>query len=65
MLILVLEEQIYYTKHLTMDLGNKGLKMIITDRHIVYRKNGSFTINVGKLWSGGDVFFKYFNSKYM
>ena len=39
MFILVLDENIQPMQHLTMNLENLSLKLIITDRHIVLQKN--------------------------
>ena len=57
MLILVIEEQIDHTKHLTMDLGNKTLKLIITDRNTVLQKIGSYTSKFGEIRSRSNILF--------
>ena len=50
---------------LTMYLGNKGLKLIIIDKHVILLKNAFIQGKSEKL--GQEVIYssKYFNSKYM
>ena len=60
MLIFVLEEQIYHTQHLNMDLRNQTLKLVITEGRIVLHKNGLYTSKYGVNRSIIHVFFKIF-----
>ena len=48
-----------------MDLGNKRLKLIIADRHIVFLKTANIRVKLEN--SGQEVMYysKYFNSNYM
>ena len=52
-------------KHLTMELVNQSLKLIIADKHYFPRKTGSCARNVGESSSRSNVFLKYFNYNYM
>ena len=45
---------------LTMDLGNNSLKLITTDRHILFLKTGPYMKNVGKIRPRSNVLFKIY-----
>ena len=65
MIVLVLYEPIDHVQHLTMDLENLGLKLIIIDRHILSQKSSSYETKTGKADQEVMYYSKSFNSHYM
>ena len=51
--------------NLTMYLVNQNLILVITDKHIFFRKNGSYARKVRKSRPRNNVFFIKKSSKYM
>ena len=63
--VLVPDEKIDHTQHLTMELGNIGLRLIIIDRNIVPQKKLLISEKLEE--SGQEVMYpyNYFNCNYM
>ena len=51
---------IYHMQHLTIDLGNQGLKLVIIDRHSIFHKNWLIHEEFSKKRSRSNVFIKMF-----